>query len=433
MKILSMRAENIKRISAVEITPDGAVVEITGRNGQGKTSILDAIRWALDSNKAVQSMPVREGADAGYVQLDLGEYIITKKFRVKDGKEIVISLTVANRDGAKYGSPTELLKGFYGAFTFDPLAFAEAKPEDQVTALRQLVAGFDFDANDAANKADYDKRTEVNRRIKSLQEQRAAITVPADTPAEPVSLSALMDEYNAAMAHNSRLDALARERNACLLRLEQLKDRIAERETQIAALKRQIAELEQVNLEDGTRYEELREGLPEAPPAERIDLIEIQERISSSETINRNVEKARTLKAIEDDLAAEEKRSAELTAAIDGRKTMAAQAVREAKLPIDGIEITEDRILLNGIPLDQASDAEQLRLSIAVAGALSPKLRIARVRDGSKLDRAAMQELTRYCTEHDLQVWIETVESSRPTAIVIEDGTVAAPHQEAAE
>ena len=71
-------------------------------------------------------------------------------------------------------------------------------------------------------------------------------------------------------------------------------------------------------------------------------------------------------------------------------------------------------------------------VSIAVAGAMNPKLRVIRVRDGSLLDDDSMAALTRYAEEHELQIWLETVQSDRETAVVIENGMVAS-HLEAAE
>lgn len=63
MKIISLQAENVKRLTAVSITPDGNLVQISGRNGQGKTSVLDAIWWALEGAANIQAEPIRKGAD----------------------------------------------------------------------------------------------------------------------------------------------------------------------------------------------------------------------------------------------------------------------------------------------------------------------------------------------------------------------------------
>ena len=79
MKIISLEAENYKRLKAIEITPDGNTVVIAGRNAQGKTSVLDAIWAALggrEGNKA--SKPIREGAETAKVRVDLGDIVVTR-------------------------------------------------------------------------------------------------------------------------------------------------------------------------------------------------------------------------------------------------------------------------------------------------------------------------------------------------------------------
>ncbi|WP_164894988.1 hypothetical protein, partial [Mesorhizobium sp. M7A.F.Ca.AU.001.01.1.1] len=77
-----------------------------------------------------------------------------------------------------------------------------------------------------------------------------------------------------------------------------------------------------------------------------------------------------------------------------------------------------------GQPLDQASQAEKIRVSVAIAAAMSPKLKVAIIKDGSLLDKKSWALLEQFAIEHDLQVFVETVDSTRPTAIVIEDGSI---------
>lgn len=426
MKIIQFKAENIKRLVAVEIRPDGNLVEITGRNGQGKTSILDAIWWALSNNKNVQANPVRDGADKGYVRLDLGDYIVTKKFSRKADGDFTISLTVENRDGAKYGSPQELLNGFLGDLTFDPLAFARMKPRDQVTALRSIVKGFDFDDAERLNKADFDDRTDVNRTIRDLEVRVADLAVPDDTPDESVSVESLMAELQKAMDINAAVDATSAKR-------DRIKDRIEQLTASIATKRRNIAEIEALIVAEEQAIEELRDeedGIKD--PGDRVDIEPIRLKVTQSEEINRRVDRRTRQRALQAELNAARKRSEELTNRINQRKEDAALAVRRAELPVDGLEITEDEVLLNGQPFVQASDAEQLRVSISVAGAMNPKLRVIRVRDGSLLDDDSMAAVSRYAEENDLQIWLESVQSGRESAVVIENGMVAS-HLEAAE
>ena len=81
MKIISLQAENIKRLVAVHIEPDGSLVQITGKNGAGKTSVLDSIWWALGGTKPHQPQPIRKGQDNAVIELDLGEYIVRREFK----------------------------------------------------------------------------------------------------------------------------------------------------------------------------------------------------------------------------------------------------------------------------------------------------------------------------------------------------------------
>jgi DNA repair exonuclease SbcCD ATPase subunit len=427
VKIVSLQAENIKRLVAVDIRPDGNLVEITGKNGQGKTSILDAIWWALDSNKVVQSSPIREGAEKGFVELDLGDYIVTKTFKRKPDGDVTIALTVKNKDGFKADSPVKLLETFIGDLTFDPLAFARMKPQDQVVALRALVKDYDFADADTKNKADFEARTEVNRTVRDLKARIEAIIVPEDTPDQRISAESLMGELSSAMDHNSKIDAARTKR----VNIDQ---RIGSIEAVIADRKQQIKTLQAAIIADELAIEELRDEADGIDTSgEKLDIESIRQQITKAEETNRYVDRKQQRATLQSELKAAEEKSAAYTKTIDDRKEAASSAVRRAELPVGGLELTDDAILVNGQPFDQASDAEQLRVSVAVAGAMNPKLRVIRVRDGSLLDTDSMKLLSTYAEEHDMQIWLESVQSPRETAIVIEDGRVAGAQLEAAE
>ncbi|SCM79836.1 conserved hypothetical protein [uncultured Pleomorphomonas sp.] len=426
MHIVRLNAENIKRLSAVEIAPNGNLVEITGKNGQGKTSVLDAIYWALAGTKPIQGKPVRDGADTGSVTLDLGEYVVTRKFRVRDDGEYTTSLTVANKDGAKYSDPQKLLNALVGDLTFDPLDFSRMKPLDQVIALRALVPDYDFVEADRLSLKDFNARTEVNRDIRDLQARVEAIIVPDGTPDERVDLAALMEELQKDLEANEAARRHAEKVNSHTAAIATLEEEIQRGRSDIARLQAEIANIEkniaarELGIEE---HRDLIDDLGLAPA--QIDTADVRQRIAESETINRNVELKKQRRKLNAELRDKTEESANLTGSIAVRKAAAAKAVRDADLPVEGLELTEDGVLLNGVPFDQASDAEQLRVSIAVAGAMNPRLRVIRVRDGSLLDDDSMAALASYAEANGLQVWVETVQSGREAAIVIEDGHVA--------
>jgi hypothetical protein len=83
-------------------------------------------------------------------------------------------------------------------------------------------------------------------------------------------------------------------------------------------------------------------------------------------------------------------------------------------------------VTLNGFPLGQASQAEQIRVSVAIGAALNSRVRIMLVRDGSLLDEKSMKLLEELAAQYDLQVWLERVSGDDEVGILIEDGMVAA-------
>ena len=128
MKIIELRAENVMRLKAVEITPDGTVQVIGGRNAQGKSAVLNAIWLALGGGKASKEtpLPIRDGEDKASVRLDLGDLVVTRSWTRKG-----TSLKVENAEGAQYKSPQSMLDALVGQLSFDPLAFTRLSPKEQ--------------------------------------------------------------------------------------------------------------------------------------------------------------------------------------------------------------------------------------------------------------------------------------------------------------
>ncbi len=115
-------------------------------------------------------------------------------------------------------------------------------------------------------------------------------------------------------------------------------------------------------------------------------------------------------------------KAAEITWKMKQREEDKIKAIAQAKLPIPEITFGDNLILMNGVPFDQASDAEQLRASLAIAMSLNPKLRVIRVRDGSLLDEDSMAIVSKMASDKDFQVWIEKVDGSGKVGFVLEDG-----------
>lgn len=434
MKIISLMAENVKKLTAVTITPDGNLVQITGKNGQGKTSVLDSIWWALAGANHIQAAPIRTGATEARIRLDMGELIVTRTFKRKpakddDGKVIegqfepgaTTSITVESAEGARFPSPQRVLDALLGELTFDPLAFARADAKEQVRTLRSLVAGIDFDEIDRLNAADYERRRDINRDAKN--ERAQAGPVDADAPSEPIDDAALVEKLEKAAQHNAEIETRKARREQAAAEIATATDTARRDRERAAELREQAKAMDAQAAQQAQHVAALQAKLDAAPALpEPVDVSALRQQIADAREHNAKVAAGRESARHTERAKALEAESAALTKAMEDRKAKVARAIAEAKLPVPGLGFDDAGITLDGVPFEQASDAEQLRASVAIAIAMNPKLRVIRIRDGSLLDEDAMTALAEMADAADVQVWVERVDGSGKVGFVLEDG-----------
>lgn len=413
MKIISLEASNFKRLSAVSITPKGPIVEVHGNNAEGKSSTLDAIWAALGGKDASPSKPIHTGTDKAEIRLVLGDngepkYKVTRTYKLKEGVPYTTDLKVEGADGARFAKEQTLLDGFVGETCFDPLALLDMPDKDQIKSLRQFVPGVDFDAIEGQNQTDFETRTEVNRETKSLRAQADAITAPLVAP-ERVDVAGLEKKLGDAAAHNSTLERRKVQRENAVQELADMRERRD-------ALQRQLAELEDAITDLDVKLIEA-EALPEP-----IDVADVQTKLGAGRQTNTAADAYDRRKALEEKVTASEVKAEALTKAIEKRKADMAKAVLAAKMPVPGLGFGDGFVTLNGEPLAQASRAQQIRASVAIAAAMNPKLRVAIIKDGSLLDKKSWAALTEYAQEHDMQIWVESLQPHTSAAVLIEDG-----------
>lgn len=416
MKIINLQAENIKKLVAVSITPDGNLVQITGANGNGKTSVLDAIWWALAGVSNIQEKPIREGQTQARIRLDLGEAIVTRTFRLKDGGEYTSQINVENAEGVKFPSPQTMLDDLLGQLSFDPLAFARMEPKAQFNALRRFVPDVDFDGIESANKADYEKRKDLNRRAKEAKTLAQSVEIPADLPTAPIDENGLIDELQKANEHNALIETKKNNRNSLRQNTDAKKKEVAVLVEELVRLQDKINAM---NAEIKKNEEKLAAAGPLPEPK---DITEIRKKIDGAKELNSKIA-AREEKHQHLELAKQYQADADaLTEAMERREQEKLERIAQANIPVAGMTFGDGEILMKGVPFNQASDAEQLRASIAIAMALNPKLRVIRVRDGSLLDSKSLKVLEEMAEKKDYQVWIERVDDSGKVGFVLEDG-----------
>lgn len=423
MKILRFEAENIKKLKVVAIKPDGHIVEITGPNGSGKTSVLDAIFYALAGAKDIPSQPIRRGQLKAHVTLELGEITVTRKF----SKDTGTSLVVEAKSGARYPTPQRLLDEMLGKLTFDPLAFSRMDPKKQLEQIRSMVKiDVDLDKLDADNRTDFEKRTDLNREIKSLDAQGFGFTFPDDTPDEELDISKLAGELEKAGQDNAFIERVKREREIVAGGIQAELESAKRNRDESARLRARADELDkQAIAYEGVAHDKT-EKLDAIVVPDPVDTAEVRVLIDQARIINANVAKKKQQSAIY--AQAKQKRAAvdSLTENMQARTTAKLSAIAAAKMPIEGLSFGEGEVVYNALPFSQASSAEQLRISVAVAMAANPKLKVLRIQDGSLLDENSMKLLAAMAAESDYQIWIERVDTSGKVGVVMEDGNVKA-------
>lgn len=426
--IISLTVENIKKIKAVTIRPSGNVVEITGRNGQGKSTVLDAIWWALKGKDNIQTAPIRNGEKSGKITLELQDYLIERTFRRNElGDDYTTKISVITKDRARMASPQAVLDGFTGMLGFDPLSFMRQTPKQQYDTLRGLCKlEVDVEELDRQHKDLFDRRTDVNRDIKTCEARLANMIIPTGAPTERIDVSALVDKVAEINALNSAIAQRQRMRQTLLAdnvrrgeETKQLQKEAKKLQDEVNKKLIRLAEIEKENKSAAEQIGAITDYLRENKPQ---DASFYSEKIKQAEQIN-SIMDLRDNRALEEKtLRAAQSKADDLTAQMQALQERKRAAIESAHLPVSGLEFGDGELLLNGVPLEQLSAAEQLKLSMDIAMAENPKLRVILLKDASLLDPQSTDYVRRRAEQEGYQVWEERVSAEGSVGFVIEDG-----------
>lgn len=416
MKILELKINNIKKIKAIDIKPDDSIVAITGRNGQGKTSVLDSIAMALCGKTLIPERPIRDGETEAKVEVDLGDYKITRTWTSNEKTY----LTVMAKDGAKYPSPQALLDKLVGSLSFDPLEFSRMESKKQKEILQQLI-GLDFSGLDTKRAGLFEERRRLNVGIRDMEGKIKSMPYVQDVGANELNITDLLEEQKSAFTIANFKEKKEREFENCnsnILDLNKEKNKIV---LQIEALQNELKENQEKIQDEIINLSKISE---EIASIDVPDLNAINFKIKNANEINQTIKnnnardelkKAHDTKSIE---------SNELTKAITQIDEDKMLALRFAKYPIDGLSINDDGVSFDSIPFNQCSAAEQLKISVAMGLALNPSIKVILIRDGSLLDKDNLNAIAAMATDNEAQIWIEKVSDDESVGIYIEDGEV---------
>lgn len=461
MKVTELSVENFKRISSVAVRLKPHVTEISGENGAGKSSYIDALWVLLKGKKVAPAEPIRKGAERCRIRGRIGEYLVTRIFKRAKAGEVTTELRI-ERDNESMPPTENFMRSLIGDHMLDPGDFISLSSDAKFDVFRSFVPGVDFKVITNQNRQDYERRTDVNRMAKESRAAAHMINVPEGTPETSIDKAALVQQLQEAGDTNAATERRRANREKVVAQIEQHREahagaaarieayaldrrqlaakRIDEIETEIVRLQASLEraridgaedifrETNNIKAEADTALNianELQGKLDAAGPLpESIDTQALANTIAQAELANEAISKRQTREKHIKVAERYEGESEEITDRMTARERVKQEAIAAAKIPVPGITFGDGEVFLDGVPFEQASTAQKFRTGVAIAVAKNPTLRLVWVRDASLLDDKSYEIISKLAEEFDCQILLETVRSIGKDAIVLEDGHV---------
>ena len=411
MKINKLEIENVKRVKAVKIEPTAnGLTIIGGKNNQGKTSVLDAIAWALGGDRYRPSQAQREGSVISpNLHIVMNNGLIVER-RGKDS-----DLKVTDPNGKKAGQ--QLLNEFVEQLALDLPKFMEATSREKAQTLLQIIGvGPRLADLERQEKELYNERIYIGRTADQKEKYAKEQPYYPDVPSVPVSASELIRQQQEILAQNGE-NQRKRERRH---QLEQEYQSVTE---QIQALLAKQGQLEA----DLKIARETSEGLTDRSTAE------LEENISNIEEINRKVRANLDKDKAEEDAKGYRGQYNRLTSRIEEIRSQKTDLLKEADLPLPGLGVEDGELVYNGQKWDNMSGSEQLKVSTAIVRRLNPECGFVLLDKLEQMDLDTLHEFGQWLEQEGLQAIATRVSTGGECSLIIEDGYVAGQEHPAAE
>lgn len=409
MKINRLEIENVKRIHAVMIEPskDGLTI-IGGKNRQGKSSVLDAIAWALGGNKYKPTQAAN--ADSTIpprlkIIMDNG-LVVERKGKNSD-------LKVTDPEGQKGGQ--QLLDSFVEELAINLPKFMEASGKEKANTLLQIIGvGPQLAELEQKEKSLYQERLYVGRTADQKEKFAAGQPYYPDAPEEPVSASELIREQQEILARNGQRQQWKREYDDILRQMSLADDKIKDLEAQLRQWKESKKALEEKSI-----------AAQKTPAELKIESTEELERsIDNIELINRKVRANLDKAKAEEDAKQYRDQYTELSQAIEDVRKQKAGLLDSADLPLPGLSVKDGELIYNGQQWDNMSSAEQMIVSTSIVRKLNPKCGFVLLDKLEAMDLDTLKEFGAWLELEGLQAIATRVSTGDECSIVITDGYV---------
>lgn len=421
MRIKLIDVENYKRIRKAVVVPgERHVIYIAGPNEAGKSSFIDAITECLGGKKSGVPMPIRRGEKSASIRIDLIdeadklEYQVVLRF-LPSGNS---SLKVTGKDG-KLSSPQKILDRIVGNRCLDPLKFMDLSDKEQrITLLKIVDIGIDLDEWAKERKKHFDARTDANRDVKRHQIELDNNPNPGEIP-EEVS-SNLSGKVSELMAQSGA-------RRDTEVRLNNLRDKAKRVKETIARIHEELeAENDILNdhMAEGKELKAKFEAMPDVAEQLEQAQTDLSESSAKQQTRLKLVAQQERHTIAVELVGRAEDLSDELTTMLKTMDENKAAKLAAAKMPIKGLSIGDECLLLDDIPLSQASGSKKIFVGLSLAAAMSPHLDDIWVKDGSLLDDDKLKLMEEFAKKMKKRIWIEIVGESHDGALIFEEGAI---------
>lgn len=402
VKINNLEIENVKRVRAVKLQPsENGLTIIGGGNGQGKTSVLDAIAWALGGDKFKPSAPVRDGSVVPpFLHVELSNGLIVER------KGNNSSLKVIDRDGNKGGQ--QLLNEFVEALALNLPKFMQATPKEKADTLLKIIGvGDRLYTLEAEEQRLYNTRTGIGQIADQKAKYAKEMPVYTGVPKEPVSAGELIRQQQDILARNGenqrkreQADRYERELAFARAAFDDAKARLEQAETD-AATARKSAE----NLIDESTAE-------------------LEANIADIEQINVKVRANLDRERAEIEADGYKKQYDDLTEQIETIRQERRNLLNGAELPLEGLSVEHGELTYNGFKWDNMSGSEQLKVAAAIVRKLNPNCGFVLVDKLEQMDVKTLSEFGAWLEQEGLQVIATRVSTGGECSIIIEDGYI---------